>query len=185
MSVRRAPGERRHRERRRDPCEDPEYDEGLPPAPDHRVGPESHCRPSAFAHVASTTADVADGRGGQLDRASSRRCPAASSASLSRSRWSCGAAATLHSVTARSVEVRDPTFEHGSFAEHRAGSDLGERLTVDLDDQHPVEQQEQLVAARALLHQRLAFLHPADVGLLSAAHDPLLQLALEQRLDLR
>ena len=42
-----------------------------------------------------------------------------------------------------------------ALAEHRAGPELGDRLTVDLDRDHAVEDQEQLVAHVALLHERL------------------------------
>ena len=58
-----------------------------------------------------------------------------------------------------------PALEHGPLAEDRAGSDLGDGLAVDLDRQHAVEQEEQLVARLALLDEALALLELADLGL--------------------
>ena len=49
--------------------------------------------------------------------------------------------------------------QHGALAEHGAGPDLGQRLAVDLDRQHAVEQQVQLaVVGSALLDERVPLL---------------------------
>ena len=71
----------------------------------------------------------------------------------------------MQSVTARNVAVRATALEDAALAEHGAGPDLGDRLAVDLDGEHAVQQQEQLVGlGDALLDQRVPVLHAADVA---------------------
>ena len=88
-------------------------------------------------------------------------------------------------VTARSVAVRLTALDESAFAEDRARPDLGDRLTVDLDREHAVEQQEERVPIVALLGERLADLEL--VGALNRAPSRISvreSFALEGRLDL-
>ena len=70
-------------------------------------------------------------------------------------------------------------FEQRAFAEQGAGTDLGHRVAVDLDVDDPVEEQEELSAFLALVHERLALLEVAPLELLARAHDRRGELTLE------
>src|SRR5205823_15000341 len=64
-----------------------------------------------------------------------------------------------------------PALEDGSLAEDGAGAQHGHALAVDLDTQHAVEQEEELVARLPLLGERLALAELAQPRLLPTAHD--------------
>src|SRR6266568_1247150 len=61
--------------------------------------------------------------------------------------------------------------EERALAQQRAGADLGHLVAVDLDIDDTVEEQEELVALRALGHKRLSLLEVASLELLALAHD--------------
>src|SRR6478672_8585237 len=70
-----------------------------------------------------------------------------------------------------------------AFAEQRAWADLGNLVAVDLDVDHTVEEQEELVALRAFGHECLTLLDLASLELLALAHDRDGELTLELRFD--
>src|SRR5215207_2936803 len=55
--------------------------------------------------------------------------------------------------------------EQGHLADHGAGAELGDRLAVDLDPQHAVEEQVHVGAGLALLDQDLVALQAPEAGL--------------------
>src|SRR5690242_6947780 len=69
--------------------------------------------------------------------------------------------------------------DEGPLAHDRARPEVAERLPVDLDREHAVEQQVELLAELVLRNEHLAFLELADLRLLAAAHDHRRQLTLE------
>src|SRR2546421_2742705 len=73
--------------------------------------------------------------------------------------------------------------EQRTLAQQRAGADLGDLVAVDLDVDDTVEEQEELVALRALGYERLSLLEVASLELLALAHDRDRELTLELRLD--
>src|SRR5262245_7011708 len=66
----------------------------------------------------------------------------------------------------------ETTFEQRPLPEDRTRADLCDRLAVDLDGQHTVEQQEDFVALLTLVRQHVAGAELADRRLRPAAHDP-------------
>ncbi len=92
--------------------------------------------------------------------------------------------ATLHFVTARNVAVRWPCSSISARSPRTApGPELGHDLAVDLDREHAVEDEVQLLAGVALLGERLAPAELLHLGLDAAPHDLHRQLPLERRLD--
>ena len=87
--------------------------------------------------------------------------------------------ATREARTARRC-CAHPVAEHSELAEHGAGTDLGDRLAVDLDLQHAVEEHEHVGAGLALFDHALARNQAAPFELRAAAsqHD-LVELVLE------
>src|SRR5262249_26972444 len=150
-----------------------------------RSSPSTPATPSSAAaspHDASPGSQIVPLR---THHPSSRRWPLLISARASGSRRSAPTAATLHFVTARSVDVAYTTFEDGPLAEDRAGPELRQRLAVDLYPEHAVQQQVDLVTRIALLAARLARADRLDRRLGVAAHHHARQLALERGLDRR
>src|SRR2546423_7108351 len=74
-------------------------------------------------------------------------------------------------------------FEQRALAEQGAGADLGHRIAVDLDVDDAVEEQEELSAFFALVHERMALLEIAPLELLALTHDRGRKLPLEVGLD--
>ena len=102
------------------------------------------------------------GRGHGQPSGSRRAC--ATSARASRSSWSPATTAIRQGVTARRVAVRRP-LEQGHLADHGPGAELGDRLAVDLDPEHAVEQEVDVGAGVALLDQGLAGLQAPERAL--------------------
>ena len=76
-------------------------------------------------------------------------------------------------------------FEVRPLAEHRTRPVFGEPLAVLFDQQHPVEEQEYLVARIALANQCVSRLDLADRRLLARGHDLCRETPLKRRLDRR
>src|SRR5579864_8661688 len=76
------------------------------------------------------------------------------------------------------------TLEQCPLTKNRARSDLRNRFAIDLDREHAIEQEKQLMTAFTLLDERLVLAELAKFRLLPAAHDLLRQLSLEFGLDL-
>src|SRR5256885_10784077 len=74
-------------------------------------------------------------------------------------------------------------FEQRALAEQGAGADLGYWIAVDLDVDDAVEEEEELSAFLALVHERVALLEIAPLELLALAHDRGRKLTLEVGLD--
>src|SRR5512132_444647 len=99
---------------------------------------------------------------------------------VDRVRWHDG-----HPNRRRRPDGRRPlaALEQRALAEQGTGPDLGHRVTVDLDVDNAVEQQEELPALLALGHQRLALLEVATFELLALTHDRGRKLTLELGLN--
>ena len=88
-------------------------------------------------------------------------------------------------VTASSVEVRAPSFEVGPLPEEGARPVLGQALTVVLDPDHPVEDEEDLGARFSLLGEDAAGRELVRSVTLLPAHDPGRERAFQRRLHRR
>src|SRR5207237_9363893 len=74
--------------------------------------------------------------------------------------------------------------EQRSLTQDGARPDFGDRLAVDLDSKHAVEQEEQLGTGLALLDQRRSSGHFANLRLGASSHDLGGELPLERALNL-